>query len=136
MEELGIEFLAQAPSKLDTSLSPNKPLAEELVCVVLYLGTNDVDPDFWKQGSRMDLIAFDSPFVTDPPEANSEIDAENGLDFESLWNSVKDGEARGWYEASTDIVVRRMQSFGALRLRVISGEVLPFIGATAPSLLR
>ncbi|RDB25374.1 AP-4 complex subunit epsilon-1 [Hypsizygus marmoreus] len=88
-----LERMANMPSNLDTSsLVSKKASVEELE-------------------ARMDLIAFDSPFVSDPLEATSEADTDSELDVEHLWNSVEDGD-----------------SWGQIRLRVISADVPPFIG--------
>ncbi|KAF9467306.1 armadillo-type protein [Collybia nuda] len=99
-----LELLARVPSKIDTSPSFEKSAVEEL-------------------SSRMDLIAFDSPFVSDPSEARTDIDEE--LDFEHIWNSFDEtNSSRGWYKASIDSVVRSLQRLAARRLQII---VLPEI---------
>jgi AP-4 complex subunit epsilon-1 len=75
----------------------------------------------------MDLIAFDSPFVSDPSEAHPDTDEEP--DFEIVWNSFGDSSSsRGWYNASIDNVVRRIQGLAARRLQVISADIPPFLG--------
>lgn len=51
------------------------------------------------------------------------------MDFETLWNSIDNGDMRGWYSAPIDNVVRRMQQSGSLRLRVIAADFAPFPGA-------
>lgn len=71
----------------------------------------------------MDLIAFDSPFVSDPPEDPKEPD------FEHVWNSFADQTgSRGWYNGSIDNVVQRIQGLAARRLQVIPADVPPFLG--------
>jgi len=75
-------------------------------------------------GSRVDLIALDSPFVSDPSES-SVVDA---VDFGALWDSIEGGDARGWYKSSIDSAVQRLQGFGHIQLQVISADLPPFIG--------
>lgn len=75
----------------------------------------------------MDLIAFDSPFVSDPLEEHPDIDEEPG--FERAWNSFADSSgSRGWYNGSIDTAVRRMRGLAARRLQVFSTDIPPFLG--------
>ncbi|KAF7977752.1 hypothetical protein HWV62_2842 [Athelia sp. TMB] len=79
--------------------------------------------------SRLDLIAFDSPFLTDPPEAKipeSKPSAEE-LDFESIWDTMHSSNARGWCEVTIDVVVRKLQGLQH-RLTVIPTDLPPFEG--------
>ncbi|KAF5385880.1 hypothetical protein D9615_002371 [Tricholomella constricta] len=78
-------------------------------------------------GPRVDLIALDSPFVSDPSDTASGTDADDELNFKDVWESTEEGDARGWYNESIDNAVRRLQGSG-LRLQVISVDVPPFIG--------
>jgi hypothetical protein len=77
----------------------------------------------------VDLIAFDSPFVTDPDEATGSED--NTLDqefqFEVTWNRLTRSSDRGWCELSPDNLVRRLQAL-KLKLRVVSADQNPFQG--------
>lgn len=76
----------------------------------------------------MDLIAFDSPFISEPAEEDVEIPGMEP-DFESTWNALGDfSGARGWYDGSIDGVVRRLQSMEHVRLSVISVDRPPFQG--------
>lgn len=69
----------------------------------------------------MDLIAFDSPFVTEPPDARA--------DFERQWDTIEDSSgARGWCNGTVDVVVRQLQSLGGHRVEVVSMDVPPFLG--------
>ncbi|KAF7979870.1 hypothetical protein HWV62_40641 [Athelia sp. TMB] len=79
--------------------------------------------------SRLDLIAFDSPFLTDPPEAKipeSKPSAEE-LDFESIWDTMHNSNARGWCDVTIDVVVRKLQGLQH-RLTVIPTDLPPFEG--------
>ncbi|KAG5646810.1 hypothetical protein DXG03_002187 [Asterophora parasitica] len=79
-------------------------------------------------GSRVDLIALDSPFVSDPVEFGIGADSNNDKDFKALWESIMDGDARGWYDGAVDTAIRRIQDTGDLRLETISANVPPFAG--------
>lgn len=83
------------------------------------------------QASRVDLIAFDSPFMSDPPYTSS---SDTEPDFESTWNSLQDSNARGWCEASIDVILRRLQGLQH-RLTVIAADLPPFEGKS-PCALR
>jgi AP-4 complex subunit epsilon-1 len=76
--------------------------------------------------SRVDLIAFDSPFITDPPDPDTDS-SSIGPDFEDTWNALEGSNARGWCEISTDVVVRRLQGL-PYRLTVIAIDRPPFEG--------
>lgn len=80
---------------------------------------------FWSdlvQASRVDLIALDSPFIAEPTKEES-IDA----DFKAAWDSMENGNVRGWCEASLDMIVRLLQSL-QYRMRVIATDQPPFEG--------
>ncbi|KAJ3565906.1 hypothetical protein NP233_g7346 [Leucocoprinus birnbaumii] len=84
--------------------------------------------------SRVDLIAFDSPFVVDADRTGTESSGNNinqgELDFESIWNSDQSLQynARGWCDAAMDDVIRRLQGMSGHRLQVGPVDVSPFIG--------
>jgi len=99
-----LEMMSNPENTVQPSLSPKAPV-EDLA-------------------SRVDLIAFDSPFISDPPDQES---AEAEPDFESTWNALQNSSARGWCELSIDIVVRRLQGLRR-RLKVIAAELPPFKG--------
>lgn len=73
------------------------------------------------QLTRADLISLDSPFITDPPEIQSEVD----LDFESIWNGLEGSDMRGWCEVPMDAVLRRLQHLQH-RLSVTPVDQPPF----------
>ncbi|KIM91944.1 hypothetical protein PILCRDRAFT_108 [Piloderma croceum F 1598] len=77
------------------------------------------------QASRTDLIAFDSPFISDPLDPPPPLEAES--DFETVWNSLQDSSARGWCEVALDVIVRRLQSL-QYHLSVIAVNLPPFEG--------
>ncbi|GLB37289.1 hypothetical protein LshimejAT787_0403400 [Lyophyllum shimeji] len=74
--------------------------------------------------SRVDLIALDSPFVSNSPEPSVVDD----FDFGALWDSIEDADVRGWYHATIDSAVRRLQGLRYNRLQVGSADLPPFIG--------
>jgi len=76
--------------------------------------------------SRVDLIAFDSPFITDPPAPDTASNSM-GPDFEDTWNALEGSSTRGWCEISTDVVVRHLQEL-EYRLIVIAIDRPPFEG--------
>lgn len=76
----------------------------------------------------MDLIAFDSPFVVDPSQGDGITDAQQEVEFESIWNAIEDQQERGWSDASVDHVIRRLQGIDRHRLQVIPADMSPFIG--------
>lgn len=76
----------------------------------------------------MDLIAFDSPFITEPEEENPEHPRADP-DFESTWNALGEANgARGWFDGAIDDVVRRLQNIEHVRLQVIRTDQPPFEG--------
>ncbi|KDQ57667.1 hypothetical protein JAAARDRAFT_207161 [Jaapia argillacea MUCL 33604] len=81
-------------------------------------------------GSRADLIAFDSPFITEPESTG--ISANPGStkmepEFESTWNSLEKNNLRGWCEISVDTVTERLQSLGH-PIRCVPADEAPFEG--------
>ncbi len=49
--------------------------------------------------------------------------------FEDIWNQLHAAcDMRGWCSASIDTVTRKLQRLEGHHLRVISSDVLPFIG--------
>ncbi|KAF8444709.1 armadillo-type protein [Boletus edulis BED1] len=72
--------------------------------------------------SRVELIALDSPFMTEPAK-EVPIDA----DFMAAWDSMENANVRGWCEASLDMIVRLLQSL-QFRMRVIATDQPPFEG--------
>lgn len=82
--------------------------------------------------SRVDLIAFDSPFMAeaDQAEGDGNDNAQQELDFESIWNSEQGPQhsARGWCDAPMDDVIKRLQGIGSHRLQVKPADIPPFTG--------
>jgi AP-4 complex subunit epsilon-1 len=83
------------------------------------------------QSPRGDLIALDSPFISDPSEslATSQDDTS---DFENVWKALENNNARGWCEVATDVVVRRLQGL-RLDMKVIPIDRPPFEGQIVAS---
>ncbi|KAF9018010.1 ARM repeat-containing protein [Hymenopellis radicata] len=83
--------------------------------------------------SRPDLIAFDTPFLTDPPLVDesdlfrSEKPAPEN--FETMWNSLEQAtSSRGWFEGSPDALVDRLKGLQDVEVAVVPPEEAPFIG--------
>ncbi|OBZ69200.1 AP-3 complex subunit delta [Grifola frondosa] len=78
--------------------------------------------------SHVDLIALDSPFISEPPAIRStapRVMVE--YDFESTWNKLETHQVRGWCDAPIDAVLRRLQDMQR-RLIVIEADMPPFKG--------
>ena len=87
-----------------------------------------------------DLIALDSPFMSEPaiPSIAGTMSGSSVVeqdDFEGTWNKLELGAARGWCEASMDTVLRRLQGLQR-RLRVTERDRLPFEGEINCLLIR
>ncbi|KAI0748602.1 ARM repeat-containing protein [Daedaleopsis nitida] len=78
-----------------------------------------------------DLIALDSPFMSEPAPPSIAAAMSNmsigELDFEATWDALKSGAARGWCESSIDTVLRKLQGLQR-RLRVTERDRPPFEG--------
>ena len=79
-----------------------------------------------------DLIALDSPFMTEPamPSIAGTMSGSSLIeqdDFDVTWSKLEAGSARGWCEASMDTVLRRLQGLQR-RLRVTERDQPPFEG--------
>ena len=70
-------------------------------------------------------MTFDSPFISDPPDSNSEV----ALDFEGIWNAQEGYNSRGWCDVSIDMLVRQLQGVQH-RLQVIAVGLPPFEGSS------
>lgn len=83
-----------------------------------------------QQLAGADLIALDSPFMSEPvaPSIASTISSVVEEDFATTWNSLEAGAARGWCESSIDTVLRKLQGLKR-RLRVMERDRPPFEGA-------
>jgi AP-4 complex subunit epsilon-1 len=82
------------------------------------------------KASHVDLMTFDSPFISDPLEASPSLDT--GLDFDSTWNMPEASNYRGWCDASVAIIMHRLRKAQELRLQVIPTDCAPFAGTCMP----
>ncbi|KAH6914184.1 armadillo-type protein [Coprinopsis sp. MPI-PUGE-AT-0042] len=76
--------------------------------------------------ARPDLISLDSPspFVSEDGQGLSLSE-----EFQERWTKVGDGhDARGWCNASVTAAVRRLQQSNGARLKLLAGDMPPFIG--------
>ncbi|CDO72932.1 hypothetical protein BN946_scf185002.g117 [Trametes cinnabarina] len=81
-----------------------------------------------EDASAPDLIALDSPFMSEPPSiAGTLSTCITEHDFESTWNSLESSPSRGWCEASIDTVLRKLQGLHR-RLKVTERDRPPFEG--------
>ena len=99
-------------------------LVNKCLCLVWFL-VNAIP-----QTSRVDLIAFDSPFVAEPwqEQRPDEAVSESGPVFERAWGALQTFDTRGWSATSVDGIIGRLQDQG-LHLRITSSDKLPFEGA-------
>lgn len=74
-----------------------------------------------------DLIALDSPFMSEPAPSIASTLSIADNDFETTWNSFEGSPSRGWCEASIDAVLRRLQGLQR-RLLVTERDRPPFEG--------
>ncbi|KAI0672983.1 ARM repeat-containing protein [Trametes maxima] len=74
-----------------------------------------------------DLIALDSPFVSEPAPTIASTLCIAEHDFEVTWNDLEPSTSRGWCEESTDTVLRRLQGLRR-RLKVTERDQPPFQG--------
>ncbi|KAK0459159.1 armadillo-type protein [Desarmillaria tabescens] len=71
------------------------------------------------QVARPDLIAFDTPFISDP----------DPTDFETSWNALGPStSARGWFEGSVDILLERLKGVDGNEIKVFPAGEPPFEG--------
>jgi len=77
--------------------------------------------------THVDLIALDSPFISEPQASVSTTSSIAELDFKSMWDSLETHNMRGWCEIPIDAVVRRLQGM-QLNLRVKPADQPPFEG--------
>ncbi len=84
---------------------------------------------FTNQAPAADLIALDSPFITEPaaPSIASTMSSVVEQDFETTWKALESGAARGWCESSIDTVLRKLQGLQR-QLRVSERDRPPFEG--------
>lgn len=82
------------------------------------------------QTTPADLIALDSPFISEPP-VDSQASSGVEVDFESVWNRLQHANLRGWCDSPIEVAVRRLQGLQR-KMQVISTEAVPFIGISFP----
>jgi hypothetical protein len=91
--------------------------------------SNSTDSAHYYQAARIDLIAFDSPFISDPGEdLGFTPEPEPEPSFEVTWKVLEKTNARGWCDSSMDVALRRLQGQD-MRLKVIPVDQPPFEGA-------
>lgn len=79
-----------------------------------------------QEPTRPDLISLDSPspFVSEDSEGLSLSE-----EFQERWTEMGQGhDARGWCNASVTDAVRRLQQSNGARLKLLAGDLPPFIG--------
>lgn len=77
------------------------------------------------------MISLDTPFIAEPKpdEVEAPKQGEQGDDFASVWDTVSAFSARGWYDGTLDVAVRRLQGLGFPRgLSVLPADQPPFQG--------
>lgn len=81
-----------------------------------------------------DLIAFDSPFVSDPSHQANDTFEEV---FKVAWKRLENAStARGWFDGSPSASFERVKSVQTDRVTVSSNDVTgSYIGSTIGSLL-
>ncbi|KAI0636737.1 ARM repeat-containing protein [Trametes polyzona] len=74
-----------------------------------------------------DLIALDSPFISEPAPSIASTLSIAEHDFEPTWNALESSTSRGWCESSIDAVLRKLQGLHR-RLKVSERDSPPFEG--------
>ncbi|KAJ8474319.1 hypothetical protein ONZ51_g7305 [Trametes cubensis] len=80
-----------------------------------------------EESSTADLIALDSPFMSEPAPSIASTLSVVEHDFEATWNELESSTFRGWCESSIDVVLRRLQGMQR-RLKVTERDRPPFEG--------
>ncbi|KAI0333484.1 ARM repeat-containing protein, partial [Cubamyces sp. BRFM 1775] len=80
-----------------------------------------------EESSTADLIALDSPFMSEPAPSIASTLSIVEHDFEETWNALESSTSRGWCESSIDAVLRRLQGLQR-RLKVTERDRPPFEG--------
>ncbi|KAG5352198.1 hypothetical protein C0989_003279 [Termitomyces sp. Mn162] len=127
--DAGRESLSRVSSKLTVS-SPD-PLSKPLTAGELTLAAGQ--SGVTSKASRVDLINLDSPFVSETTDILLRSETRTEGDFESLWNSIEGGDARGWFDGSVGVAVERMRSLEHTRLKVFPADLPPYLGAGSGS---
>lgn len=82
------------------------------------------------QATKVDLIAFDAPFLSDPDSSGLPFISDKEQ-FEVLWDSPDGVASRGWFGASVDQLLERLESVKELdqaEVKTIAMEEEPFKG--------
>ncbi|TFY64690.1 hypothetical protein EVJ58_g2464 [Rhodofomes roseus] len=122
------ELALAAGDELETLSSVGSPRSLPVV--------NVIDED--DSATRADLIALDSPFMSEPVASISDVLGNmRGLgnvsedDFKQEWDSMSDSNARGWCEVPAETVVERLRNAnGHWDVTFITAEEEPFTGDT------
>ncbi|EEB97494.1 hypothetical protein MPER_03175 [Moniliophthora perniciosa FA553] len=83
-------------------------------------------------GSKQDLIALDSPFISDP--SNKEQVTRPQIDIEDYWNKFQSNNARGWYEGTMQSLIEHLQKAEDMRFDTIEAATRPFEGKNQATL--
>lgn len=118
--------------KFSTPLLPTVQIIDEDELVGYFSDASLALLMIYLQASRVDLIAFDSPFLTDPPGPSSIASSVIEPDFEKLWDALAKGNSRGWCESAIEEVVRRLQGMKDRRMTVKPADQSPFQGMLSP----
>ena len=115
----------RSQSTLQSTQSPTQKVSAGLSPLPI-VQVLDEEPSM---SAAADLISLDSPFMSEPvvPSITSTMSSVIEQDFETTWNALEAGAARGWCEASMDTVLRRLQGLQR-RLRVTERDRAPFEG--------
>ncbi|TFK25535.1 ARM repeat-containing protein [Coprinopsis marcescibilis] len=104
-------------------------LNASLTAISLGIELNALEPQdrtkklFANVPSRPDLISLESPLLTEKEGLSS------SEGFESTWNSLEDMKgSRGWCSASVTEALRKLQQMSGLQLKLLSGDIPPFMG--------
>ncbi|KAK0494902.1 armadillo-type protein [Armillaria luteobubalina] len=113
-------------TRSESTASPQSTLSRTVTAGDLALAAQESEmmslssPQSTEQVARPpDLIAFDTPFISDPDPS----------DFETSWNTLGPStSARGWFEGSVDVLLDRLKSVEGNEMKVIPAGEPPFEG--------
>ncbi|PSR94120.1 hypothetical protein PHLCEN_2v4548 [Hermanssonia centrifuga] len=100
------------------------PMSRTITAGDLTLASEHIELQQLAKDSRVDLIALDSPFISEP---SSGIPTVADLDFEVTWSKLSQANLRGWCESPIEAIVRQLQGIPH-KIRVISADQPPFKG--------
>jgi len=116
-----LALMATGGALESVSRSPSRPRGEPKTL----LASLDTPTSMSDMAPSSDLIALDSPFISDPTAPGNE--PEQLSDFRSSWDAYESSNSRGWCEISVDNVVRRLQAM-KFKLQVTASDETPFPG--------